>query len=134
MGAAIEVASQPNQREARTDWLGVPLPKMQCGVRGSATDDQPRAGGSALTRARGFTPPSWSNSAGGRSRSSRRRPGHSADRLWLPDDVGSTRERTSRQFTMCHPYKSKFENFGPEQNWRERVIGYDKEQANGDRP
>jgi hypothetical protein len=35
---------------------------------------------------------------------------------------------------MCHPYKSKFENFGPEQNWRERVIGYDKEQANGDRP
>src|ERR1700688_4167143 len=40
------------------------------------------AGGSALPRTRGSTPPSWCSSAGGRSRSPRRRPGSSADRLW----------------------------------------------------
>src|SRR5829696_4453187 len=32
-GAAIEMSSQPHQREARPDRLGVPLPKMHLTVR-----------------------------------------------------------------------------------------------------
>src|SRR6266436_4197443 len=32
-GTAVEVSSQPNQREARPNWLGVPLPELHRGVR-----------------------------------------------------------------------------------------------------